>query len=238
VFEACLKHQKALLAYFEEVRKHMSRLPALDPNTRTLLMCGLPSSSKSSFIFTIMRANLDGQPYAFTSKSLFVGHCEYRYLRCHVIGYSRDSDHPLEERNTTKMQAMTALAPLTCSVLSFVDISAQCEYTIEQKCSLFRSILPSLVKKQLIVVVNKVDQQPWNTLEGEKNTMVGALVSSANCNLMTMSNVPCPTCRSTDLPMSEILPATSCWPRMLIPVLPGKGRSRHEKSPSLSTSSS
>ena len=40
-----LKRQKASLSYLEEVRKHMSRLPALDPNTRTLLLCGLVSGT-------------------------------------------------------------------------------------------------------------------------------------------------------------------------------------------------
>ena len=53
-----LKRQKASLAYLEEVRRHMSRLPALDPNTRTLLMCGLPNVGKSSFMNKITRANV------------------------------------------------------------------------------------------------------------------------------------------------------------------------------------
>jgi nucleolar GTP-binding protein len=35
-----LKKLKAALGYLEEVRKHISRLPALDPNTRTLLLTG------------------------------------------------------------------------------------------------------------------------------------------------------------------------------------------------------
>ena len=51
-----LKHQKASLAYLDEVRKHMSRLPAIDPNTRTLLMCGLPNVGKSSFMNKFTRA--------------------------------------------------------------------------------------------------------------------------------------------------------------------------------------
>jgi nucleolar GTP-binding protein len=118
-----------------------------------------------------------------------VGHCDYRYLRWQVIDTPGILDHPLEERNTIEMQAITALAHLTCSVLYFVDISEQCGYTIEQQCSLFRSIQPLFANKQLIVVVNKVDQQPWETLEAEKKTMVEALVTSANCSLMTMSNM-------------------------------------------------
>lgn len=42
-------------------------------------------------------------------------------------------DHPLEERNTIEMQAVTALAHLQCCVLYFIDISEQCGYTIKEQ---------------------------------------------------------------------------------------------------------
>lgn len=182
-----LKRQKASLAYLEEVRKHMSRLPALDPNTRTLLMCGLPNVGKSSFMNKITRANVDVQPYAFTTKSLFVGHCDYRYLRWQVIDTPGILDHSLEERNTIEMQAITALAHLTCSVLYFVDISEQCGYPLEQQISLFQSIKPLFANKQLIIVVNKIDAQPWETLDSDKRAMVEGLVDGQT-TLMQMSN--------------------------------------------------
>eukprot|EP00934_Nitzschia_sp_Nitz4_P006146 Nitzschia sp. Nitz4//scaffold283_size24287//17182//19358//NITZ4_008408-RA/size24287-augustus-gene-0.31-mRNA-1//1//CDS//3329545663//6136//frame0 len=184
-----LKRQKASLAYLEEVRKHLSRLPALDPNTRTLLMCGLPNVGKSSFMNKITRGNVDVQPYAFTTKSLFVGHCDYKYLRWQVIDTPGILDHSLEERNTIEMQAIIALAHLTCSVLYFCDPSEQCGYTVEQQCSLFRSIKPLFANKELIIVVNKVDQQPWETLDADKKDMIEALAKDANCSLMTMSNI-------------------------------------------------
>lgn len=186
-----LKRQKASLSYLEEVRKHMSRLPALDPNTRTLLMCGLPNVGKSSFMNKITRANVDVQPYAFTTKSLFVGHTDYKYLRWQVIDTPGILDHSLEQRNTIEMQAITALAHLTCSVLYFMDISEQCGYTIEQQCNLFRSIQPLFANKQLVVVINKIDQQPWETLEADKKRMIEELVkeSGPNTTMLTMSNV-------------------------------------------------
>lgn len=183
-----LKRQKASLAYLEEVRKHLSRLPALDPNTRTILMCGLPNVGKSSFMNKITRGNVDVQPYAFTTKSLFVGHCDYKYLRWQVIDTPGILDHSLEERNTIEMQAIIALAHLTCSVLYFCDISEHCGYSIEAQCSLFRSIKPLFANKQLILVVNKVDEQPWETLDPEKKEMIEDLAKDANCSLMTMSN--------------------------------------------------
>ncbi len=45
-----MKKQTASLAYLEQVRQHMSRLPSIDPNTRTLLVCGYPNVGKSSFM--------------------------------------------------------------------------------------------------------------------------------------------------------------------------------------------
>ena len=45
-----MKKQGPSLAYLEQVRQHMSRLPAIEPTTRTLLVCGYPNVGKSSFM--------------------------------------------------------------------------------------------------------------------------------------------------------------------------------------------
>src|SRR5581483_4514690 len=84
-----MKRQKDSLAYLEQVRQHLARLPSIDPNTRTLLICGYPNVGKSSFMNKITRANVDVQPYAFTTKSLFVGHMDYKYLRWQVSNFIR-----------------------------------------------------------------------------------------------------------------------------------------------------
>jgi len=64
-----------------------------------------------------------------------VGHMDHRYLRWQVIDTPGILDHPLEERNTIEMQAITALAHLQCAVLYFIDISENCGYTIDQQVS-------------------------------------------------------------------------------------------------------
>jgi nucleolar GTP-binding protein len=79
-----MRKQGPTLEYLEEVRKHLARLPAIDPNTRTLLICGYPNVGKSSFMNKVTRAEVEVQPYAFTTKSLFVGHCDYKYQRWQV----------------------------------------------------------------------------------------------------------------------------------------------------------
>lgn len=45
-----MKKQGPSLAYLEQVRQHLSRLPSIDPNTRTLLVTGYPNVGKSSFM--------------------------------------------------------------------------------------------------------------------------------------------------------------------------------------------
>ncbi len=66
-------------------------------------------------LWQVTRADVDVQPYAFTTKSLFVGHMDYRYLRWQVIDTPGILDRPLEERNTIEMQvrylAGTVAAP-------------------------------------------------------------------------------------------------------------------------------
>lgn len=105
----------------------------------------------------LTRAEVEVQPYAFTTKSLYVGHMDYKYLRWQVIDTPGILDRPLEERNTIEMQSVTALAHLRAAVLYMVDISEQCGYTITQQAALFHSIKPLFSNKPVLVVCNKID---------------------------------------------------------------------------------
>ncbi|XP_051943494.1 nucleolar GTP-binding protein 1 [Hippocampus zosterae] len=170
-----LKRQKSSLEYLEQVRQHLSRLPTIDPNTRTLLLCGYPNVGKSSFINKVTRADVDVQPYAFTTKSLFVGHMDYRYLRWQVVDTPGILDHPLEDRNTIEMQAITALAHLRAAVLYVMDMSEQCGHSLAQQLELFNNIRPLFANKPLIVVANKCDVKKMSELSEENQKMFADL---------------------------------------------------------------
>lgn len=163
-----LKRQAQSLEYLEQVRQHLSRLPSIDPNTRTLLLCGFPNVGKSSFMNKVTRADVEVQPYAFTTKSLFVGHMDYRYLRWQVVDTPGILDHSLEDRNTIEMQAITALAHLRAAVLFVMDVSEQCGHSIEEQVELFESIRPLFANKPLIIVANKTDIVQIKDLDEEK----------------------------------------------------------------------
>merc|ERR1712020_303795 len=183
------KRQAQNLAYLEQVRQHLSRLPSIDPNTRTIIICGFPNVGKSSFINKITRADVEVQPYAFTTKSLYVGHTDYKYLRWQIIDTPGILDHPLENRNTIEMQAITALAHLRAAVLYFMDPSEQCGYTLESQKNLFDSIKPLFANKPLLVVANKTDVLKRSELSAEKESVLAAIEKECEMEIMDMSTV-------------------------------------------------
>ncbi|KRX51220.1 Nucleolar GTP-binding protein 1 [Trichinella murrelli] len=183
-----ISRQKQSFVYLEQVRQHLSRLPSIDPNTRTLIICGFPNVGKSSLINKLTRADVEVQPYAFTTKSLYVGHMDYKYLRWQVIDTPGILDQPLEERNTIEMQAITALAHIHSAVVYIMDISEQCHYGLEEQITLFESIRPLFVNKPVLIGLNKVDVLRKEELPEEKLKLLKA-VEDAGFPMFSISTV-------------------------------------------------
>ena len=171
------------LAYLEQVRQHLSRLPSIDPNTRTLLITGWPNTGKSSFLNLVTNADVEVQPYAFS-------HTDYQYVRWQVIDTPGILDHSLEERNTIEMQAITALAHLHATILYFIDPSEQCGYSLTQQVSLFHSLQPLFSNKPLLIVANKRDLKRLEDLDISDRQLVESMAPpTSSTRLMSMSNL-------------------------------------------------
>ncbi len=181
------KRLKDPLLYLEQVRQHLGRLPAIDPNTRTLLICGYPNVGKSSFLKNISRADVDIQPYAFTTKSLFVGHFDYKMLRFQAIDTPGILDHPLEEMNTIEMQSITAIAHLRSAIMYFMDLSEQCGYSVQAQMALFQSIKPLFANKLVFIVINKIDVMRPEDLDEETQAKLQDLLKSGNVEMLQLS---------------------------------------------------
>lgn len=181
------KRLKDPLIYLDQVRQHLGRLPSIDPNTRTLLICGYPNVGKSSFLRSVTRADVDVQPYAFTTKSLFVGHFDYKYLRFQAIDTPGILDHPLEEMNTIEMQSITAIAHLRSAILYFMDLSEQCGYTVQAQIQLFHSIRPLFANKLVFIVINKIDVLRPEDLDEETQAQLQGMLKSGDVEMLQLS---------------------------------------------------
>jgi len=175
------------LGYLERVRQHMSRLPSIDPNTRTVIITGFPNVGKSSFINKVSRADVEVQNYAFTTKSAHVGHFDHLNYRWQIVDTPGILDHSLEDRNIIEMQAITALAHLNATVLFFIDIS-ESHYTIKKQASLYHSIKALFSNKPLLVVANKTDLKAFDALEPEDRALIDAIAADRNTQVIPMSN--------------------------------------------------
>ncbi|CAM9019694.1 hypothetical protein WICANDRAFT_32456 [Wickerhamomyces anomalus NRRL Y-366-8] len=182
-----VKKLKDPLTYLEQVRQHLGRLPSIDPNTRTLLICGYPNVGKSSFLRCITKADVEVQPYAFTTKSLYVGHFDYKYLRFQAIDTPGILDRPTEEMNNIEMQSIYAIAHLRSTVLYFMDISEQCGFSIEAQVKLFHSIKPLFANKSVLVVINKTDIIRPEDLDQERQDLIQTLTQVPGVEIMTTS---------------------------------------------------
>ena len=130
---------------------------------------------------------MDVQPYAFTTKSLFVGHFDYKYLRFQAIDTPGILDHPLEEMNTIEMQSITAIAHLRSAILYFMDLSEQCGYSVNAQIQLFHSIKPLFANKLVFVVINKIDIMKPEDLDSETKAKLESMLKSGEVELLQLS---------------------------------------------------
>ena len=183
-----LKKLGASFNYLEEVRKHLSRFPSIDPTERTLILAGFPNVGKSSFMNKITYADSEVQAYHFTTQSLFVGHTYYKNIRWQVIDTPGILDRALEQRNIIEMQTITALAHLDACILYFVDVSENCGYSIAQQVSLFDSIRPLFKNKPLVIITNKTDLRKYTELPEKDRKLIEEVAKEHQTYLIQMSN--------------------------------------------------
>jgi nucleolar GTP-binding protein len=208
-----LKKLSPSLKYLEEVRKHVARLPSIDPWSRTILLTGFPNVGKSSLINNLTNANVEVEPYAFTTQNIFVGHMSYKYAQWQVIDTPGLLHHNFQQRNTIEMLAITALAHLNSIVLFIFDLSIYANNieseqaqgqeleeeeekqistianTIEDQIGLFHSVKGLFKNKPIIFVLAKSDLCKWENVDEEVRTQIQELAHECKAPLLPMSNI-------------------------------------------------
>lgn len=160
------------LQYLEEVRKHLGRLPNIDPFVPTVLLFGCPNVGKSSYINQITRANVEVSAIPFSTQNLFVGHTEHKNVKIQYIDSPGVLDRALDQRNTIEMQSLTALAHLKSLILFIVDISESCGSSLQDQLTLFENLKPLFKDKPVVLGLNKTDLCSWDSLDSSNKMLI------------------------------------------------------------------
>lgn len=93
---------------------------------------------------------------------------------CQVVDTPGILDHPLEDRNTIEMQAITALAHLRAAVLYVMDLSEQCGHGLKEQLELFQNIRPLFINKVSVVtnILIYTRVPSYSQVMGSKKTTV------------------------------------------------------------------
>ena len=158
-----LKRQKASLLYLEQVRKHMSRLPALDPNTRTLLMCGLPNVGKSSIFNWLVGKRLaivDDMAGVTRDRMTFLLNHRDRYFEIVDTGGIGINDvDELDEEIEQQIEIGIQGADLLMFVVDVKDGMTSLDHSVAER---LRGI-----DKPVLLVANKCDGDNWENNAAE-----------------------------------------------------------------------
>jgi nucleolar GTP-binding protein len=91
------------------------------------------------------------------------------------------------------MQAVTALAHLRAAIVFVMDISEQCDHSIDEQIALFDSIRPLFSNKPVLIGLNKIDILRLAALPADKRAPLEKLakegVSIIEMSTMTLEGV-------------------------------------------------
>ncbi|EUD68448.1 hypothetical protein C922_00844 [Plasmodium inui San Antonio 1] len=189
-----VKKLQPSLVYLEEVRQNLTRLPSINPHKKTILLAGAPNVGKSSFINIVSRANVEVQPYSFTTTNLYVGHFDYNLNRFQVIDTPGLLDRSLENRNTIEMTTITALAHINGVILFIIDISEECGMSIREQVNLFHSIRTLFRNKSVVIGFNKIDKTNLDGLSVDNKMLIKQIIDDSKvpvkfCSFSTLTGV-------------------------------------------------
>ncbi|CAH2053943.1 unnamed protein product [Thlaspi arvense] len=188
------------LAYLEQIRQHMVRLPSIDPNTPTLLISGYPNADKTCFVDIINTGGAGDDDDEFTTKSeiFAVGHTDYKDLRYQVVDAPGVLDKPIFGDCDVIITGLACHLPASL-VLFFLDVSGSCGYSVAHQAGFFHSLKSRFLNRPLLIVCDETDlmqvsEQDWEVIEEmSSGTILGGMeeeeVGLKICNLRTEEGI-------------------------------------------------
>ncbi|KAJ0263875.1 Nucleolar GTP-binding protein 1 [Hirschfeldia incana] len=179
------------LAYLEQLRQHMVKLPLVDPDVPTILVSGYPHADKACFFNGIV-------DFRTKSTAFDVGFSGYDGLmRCQVM--DRVLDKPVFGGECNVVVDALARHLGDAIVLFFLDVSCSCGYSVADQVVFLYSVKATFVDRPLLVVCDESDlmlvsEEDWRLIEDmDDGEEVGLKISDLRSEegLISVKNAAC-----------------------------------------------
>lgn len=145
------------LLFLQDAKNKFRRLPAVDPNTPTVVVAGFPNVGKSNLVTVLSTAEPEIAPYPFTTKGIIVGHVEDDWRKYQIVDTPGLLDREFDKRNAIEKQAVLALRYLTDVILFVIDPSETCGFSREVQEKLLSTVEQGFPGVRIIVAESKCD---------------------------------------------------------------------------------
>ena len=145
------------LLFLQDAKNKFRKLPAVDPNTPTVVVAGFPNVGKSNLVTVMSTAEPEIAPYPFTTKGVIVGHIQDDWRKYQIVDTPGLLDREFDKRNAIEKQAVLALRYLTDVILFVIDPSETCGFHRDVQEKLLANIQESFEGVTIIVAESKCD---------------------------------------------------------------------------------
>ncbi|OYT40395.1 MAG: GTP-binding protein [Desulfurococcales archaeon ex4484_58] len=164
LFSVYRRNQKIILE-LKKAAKELSKLPDITGGY-IVIIAGMPQVGKSTLLSRLTRAKPKISPFPFTTKNVIVGHLNVEpYGKITLIDTPGILDRPLEEKNLVETKAVLAIKYLADALIYVFDVNPQSYYSFNEQLNVYNSIKEYLGDKEIIILINKIDITPSETLE-------------------------------------------------------------------------
>ncbi len=162
-----VKRSRGALNVILQFKLAVAELPSIDFNEPRIVVAGMPSAGKSSFVKAVSSADVKVASYPFTTKEVHVGHFNDGAVKFQVIDTPGILDRPWDEMNDIEKRAVTAIRHLPNSLLFLIDVSDDGP-PIEKQAKVLDNVLRIVDKDKVVLAANKVDIANKEKLEGAR----------------------------------------------------------------------
>jgi len=145
------------LIFLEKVRKHLEKLPELDPHRKSVILSGSSKVGKSSCLNKTTRANIKVGDSSKHNNFIILGHMQTNFSRLQILDISCLSNSTDYMKDSLVIQLYSAFFNLDCIISHFFDLSGCSSITLSKQIDLFKRLDKINPKIGKLLVFTKTD---------------------------------------------------------------------------------